>query len=97
MQTGITRSRNKVRRLRQVVQGYFAYHAVPTNARRLSSFRHHVVRSWLWTLRRRSQKDSFSWDRITRLADHWLPSPRILHPWPERRFAVNHPRWEPGA
>ena len=33
-------------RLRQVVQGYFAYHAVPTNARRLSAFRHHVIKSW---------------------------------------------------
>lgn len=83
--------------LRQVVQGYFAYHAVPTNARRMSSFRHYVVRFWLWALRRRSQKDSFSWDRIKRLADHWLPSPRVLHPWPDRRFAVTHPRWEPGA
>jgi group II intron reverse transcriptase/maturase len=83
--------------LRQVVQGYFAYHAVPTNARRMSRFRHHVVRFWLWALRRRSQKDSFSWDRIKRLADHWLPSPRVLHPWPDRRFAVTHPRWEPGA
>ena len=83
--------------LRQVVQGYFAYHAVPTNARRMSSFRHHVVRLWLWALRRRSQKDSISWDRIKRLADHWLPSPRVLHPWPDRRFAVTHPRWEPGA
>ena len=83
--------------LRRVVQGYFAYHAVPTNARRMSSFRHYVVRFWLWSLRRRSQKDSFSWDRIKRLADHWLPSPRVLHPWPDRRFAVTHPRWEPGA
>ena len=76
---------------------YFAYHAVPTNARRMSSFRHYVVRSWLWALRRRSQKDSFSWDRIKRLADHWLPTPRVLHPWPDRRFAVTHPRSEPGA
>ena len=84
-------------RLRQVVQGYFAYHAVPTNARRLSAFRHHVIKLWLRSLRRRSQKDSFSWARITRLAQHWLPLPRILHPWPDRRFAVNHPRWEPGA
>jgi group II intron reverse transcriptase/maturase len=84
-------------RLRQVVQGYFAYHAVPTNARRLSTFRHHVIKSWLRSLRRRSQKDSFSWARITRLAKYWLPPPRILHPWPDRRFAVNHPRWEPGA
>jgi hypothetical protein len=26
------------------------------------------------------------------LVDHWLPRPRILHPWPEQRFAVTHPR-----
>ena len=26
-----------------------------------------------------------------RLADDWLPKPRILHPWPEQRFAVKHP------
>jgi hypothetical protein len=32
-----------------------------------------------------------------RLADTWLPPPRILHPWPERRFAVRHPRWQPYA
>jgi RNA-directed DNA polymerase len=26
------------------------------------------------------------------IADAWLPKPRILHPWPEQRFAVKHPR-----
>ena len=84
-------------KLRQILTGYFAYHAVPTNAEKLSAFRHHVVRTWLWALRRRSQKDKFSWERIKRLAAYWLPSPRILHPWPDKRFAVTHPRWEPGA
>jgi hypothetical protein len=83
--------------LRQVLRGYFAYHAVPTNARRLSTFRHYVISLWLRSLRRRSQKDSISWARIKRLADQWLPLPRILHPWPDQRFAVTHPRWEPGA
>ena len=78
--------------LRQVVRGYFAYHAVPTNIQSLSAFRYFVGRLWLKTLRRRSQKDRFSWDRLTRLAADWLPSPRILHPWPDARFAVNHPR-----
>src|ERR1700730_10952102 len=34
-----------------------------------------------------SQKDGFTWDRMTKLADGWLPAPRILHPWPEQRFA----------
>jgi len=83
--------------LRQVVGGFFNYHAVPTNGRALSAFRYHVTLLWRRTLRRRSQKDRLSWDRITRLANDWLPMPRILHPWPDKRFAVRHPRWEPYA
>src|SRR6266403_5498477 len=78
--------------LRQVVTGHFAYYAVPTNSRALSAFRHYVADLWRRTLRRRSQKDGFTWDRMTKLADAWLPAPRILHPWPDQRFAVKHPR-----
>src|SRR6202011_3168192 len=80
-----------------VVQGYFNYHAVPTNARALAAFRHHVIDLWRRTLRRRSQKDRITWQRMTQLADDWLPKPIILHPWPSVRFAVTHPRWEPYA
>jgi RNA-directed DNA polymerase len=83
--------------LKQVVSGFFAYHAVPTNIRALGAFRYHVTDLWRRTLRRRSQKDGMTWERITKIADAWLPQPRILHPWPDRRFAVNHPRWEPSA
>ncbi len=83
--------------LNQVVRGYFAYHAVPTNSRRLDAFRYHVLRLWHRTLRRRSQKDFTSWERISRLALDYLPIPRILHPWPSTRFDVNHPRWKPNA
>jgi group II intron reverse transcriptase/maturase len=81
----------------QVVGGYFNYHAVPTNGPMLATFRFLVVELWRRTLRRRSQKDRMSWQRSTRLADRWLPPPRIIHPWPELRFAVTHPRWEPYA
>src|SRR5436190_11166534 len=28
------------------------------------------------------------------LTNDWLAKPRILHPWPQARFAVTHPRWE---
>jgi group II intron reverse transcriptase/maturase len=78
--------------LRQVVTGHFAYYAVPTNSRALSAFRHYVADLWRRTLRRRSQKDGFTWDRMTKLVAGWLPAPRILHPWPDRRFAVKHLR-----
>ena len=36
-------------------------------------------------------------EAIRGIADRWLPKPRILHPWPEQRFAAKYPRWEPGA
>ena len=54
-------------------------------------------RLWRRTLRRRSQKDGTTWERMQKLADDWLPKPHILHPWPQARFAVKHPRWEPYA
>ena len=78
--------------LGQVVRGYFAYHAVPTNRASISAFRRYVVRLWHRTLRRRSQKDRFPWERMPRLADDWLPQPRNFHPWPHVRFAVKHSR-----
>jgi RNA-directed DNA polymerase len=80
--------------LAQVIRGYFVYHAVPTNSSALSAFRDHIRRIWLRTLRRRSQKDRFSWERMKKLANDFLPRPKILHPWPNARFAVTHPRWE---
>jgi RNA-directed DNA polymerase len=83
--------------LRQVVTGYFQYHAVPTNGKSLGAFRHHVVNLWRRALTHRSQKDRTTWNRIARIAAAWLPAPRILHPWPDVRFFVKHPRWEPGA
>jgi group II intron reverse transcriptase/maturase len=83
--------------LKQVIAGYLNYHAVPTNGRALAAFRYHIVDLWKRTLRRRSQKDRTSWARVGRLANDFLPKPRILHPWPQMRFAVRHPRWEPYA
>src|SRR5467141_3894335 len=83
--------------LRQVVKGYFNYHAVPTNSRALAAFRFFVTELWQRSLRRRSQKDGTTWQQITQLAKDWLPKPDTLHPWPKIRFAVTHPRWEPYA
>jgi len=74
--------------LKAVVTGFNAYHAVPTNARALGAFRYHVSELWRRTLRRRSQKDGMTHHRMAKIADAWLPSPRILHPWPSQRFAV---------
>jgi hypothetical protein len=60
--------------LAQVIRGYFAYHAVPTNFPALSAFSHQIRGLWLRTLRRRSQKDRFPWERMDRLAKGASPS-----------------------
>ena len=73
--------------LGSVVRGYFAYHAVPTNMQRLQSFRIEVTRSWFHALRRRSQRTRMTWERMHRLAERWIPAPRVLHPYPWDRFA----------
>jgi RNA-directed DNA polymerase len=83
--------------LKQVVTGYLNYHAVPTNKRALAAFRDELTRGWQRILRRRSQKSTINWEQMRSLANIWLPRPRILHPWPNQRFAVTHPRWEPYA
>jgi RNA-directed DNA polymerase len=83
--------------LSRIVTGYFNYHAVPTNRPALVVFRDRITDLWRRTLRRRSQKDGLTWDRMAKLVDDFLPKPLLRHPWPNERFAVRHPRWEPDA
>ena len=78
--------------LKQVITGFFNYHAVPTNWAALGAFRAEITKRWRRSLSRRSQKGNLTWARMLKLADDWLPKPRILHPWPNQRFAVKHPR-----
>jgi len=78
--------------LKSVVKGYFNYHAVPGNIGCLRVYRVRVIRCWRRTLLRRSQKHRLNWARMHRLAERWVPKPRPLHPYPERRFAASHPR-----
>ena len=74
--------------LRQVVQGYFNYYAVPSNYASLAAFQRQVIGLWYKALRRRSQRDRTNWSRINRLATRWLPPAKITHPWPDERFDV---------
>jgi RNA-directed DNA polymerase len=78
--------------LRSVVQGYFNYHAVPGNMDSLNSFRAQVIWRWYRALRRRSQRDRMTWERLWPLVDRWIPSAKILHPHPNLRFDARYPR-----
>jgi group II intron reverse transcriptase/maturase len=72
--------------LGSVVRGYLAYFAVPTNSRSIGRFRSEVIRMWCRNLRQRSHRHRLTWQRMTRIADRWLPPARIQQPWPEDRF-----------
>ena len=76
--------------LRSVVQGWMNYYAVPDTCTIIARFRTEVTRAWRWTLCRQSQKARrrWTWNRMRRLADHWLPKAKILHPYPTRRLIV---------
>jgi group II intron reverse transcriptase/maturase len=74
--------------LKRVMRGYFNYHAVPDNLKRLAGFRDEVCRAWRQQLRRRSQKDKMTWARFRRLTKQYLPYPRRVHPYPPERFAL---------
>jgi group II intron reverse transcriptase/maturase len=78
--------------LQAVVRGYSQYHAVPCNEERLKAFRHEVLRTWWWQLRRRSQRSRWTWERFQEKLGHLIPAVEILHPYPEVRFASKHPR-----
>jgi RNA-directed DNA polymerase len=78
--------------LRAVVQGHFNYYAVPGNLGSLGKFRERVLSMWWHVLCRRSQRRGVTWERMIAIAKRWLPSPRVLHPYPAQRFTANHPR-----
>lgn len=74
--------------LGRVVRGYFNYHAVPGNMRRLSGFLSEVCRAWRHVLRR-SQRHRLPWTRFNRLVRKYLPPWRVVHPLSSERFYVN--------
>ena len=79
--------------LSSVYRGWCNYHAIPGNSVRLQQFRTALQRLWLHMLRRRTQRGRrMTWEKFSRLSRRWLPTPRILHPYPNVRFARQHPR-----
>jgi len=82
--------------LGRVVQGWLNLlvgnrHAAPGN-NRLVRFVDEVTRLWLRTIRRRSQKgrNRWTWKRMYRLREKYLPAVRIIHPYPNQRFRARH-------
>lgn len=78
--------------LHREVSGHINYYGGPFNGRSLKRFAHEVKRSWLKSLRRRSQRHKMNWERFNLLIKKWLPCPQIVYPYPEQRFFAKYPR-----
>jgi len=89
-------NRNTAEWLKSVVRGYFQYHAIPFDEGRLKTFRNEVLQMWWQLLRRRSQRTRWTWGRFQEKLGNLLPPVEILHPYPEVRFAWQHPRFARG-
>lgn len=74
--------------LRAVARGHYAYYAVPGNNPALWTFRTELTRHWRHALRRRSEKTRMPWTHMTKIAQRWIPFPRISHPYPSQRLCV---------
>lgn len=72
--------------LASIIRGHTNYYGVPLNTHRLHAFRHQVVCLWKRALSRRSQKAYVNWERMARIARRWLPTVRVVHPFPEQRL-----------
>ena len=76
--------------LRTVVQGHMNYYSVPLNSRSISGFCYEVKCRWYKALCRRSQRRKINWAKFAPLADYWIPSPKVVHPYPETRFDARY-------
>ena len=74
--------------LSSVYRGWCQYYAVPGNYKRLQQFRTALQDIWYRVLLRRSQRACrLTWFKFSKLSRRWLPTPKILHPYPNERFA----------
>lgn len=75
--------------LKSVVQGHFNYYGVPGNRKALDTFRTQIGHAWLRALRRRSHKArGLTWARLQRWMKIWIPTARVVHPYPNQRLCV---------
>ena len=75
--------------LSRVLEGHYRYYGVPTNSSALRSFRRAVKWSWHRSLQRRSQRAGWNREQWSSFEQRYpLPLARVVHPWPDKRFAL---------
>jgi group II intron reverse transcriptase/maturase len=67
-----------------VLRGHFNYYGLPGNFPKINTFRYHVVKTWRWTLGKRSQKGRVKWKEMN----------YILHQYPLAAANLKIKPWE---
>lgn len=67
-----------VKKLNEILAGYYHYYGITDNIEKLSEFRYRMMKSLYYWLNRRSQKKSYNWDGFNEMLKSTpLISPRI--------------------
>ena len=76
------KTKDIVKKLNEILVGYFHYYGITDNTRSIKSFRYEVMKSLFYWLNRRSQKKSYNWVDFLRMLD-------TCHPLAEARIYVS--------
>ena len=71
-----------VKKLNEILVGYFHYYGITDNTRSIKSFRYEVMKSLFYWLNRRSQKKSYNWIGFLKMID-------TCHPLAEAKIYVS--------
>lgn len=76
--------------LGQVLNGWLKHNAALTSYPHLRRFRHYLQWLPLPGHRMKSQMDGFEWERLEALCKQFWPRTRIIHAWPDQRYALGY-------
>ena len=65
----LMRTGDIVRKLNEILVGYFHYYGITDNYLRINAFRYEVIKSLFYWLNRRSQKKSYTWEGFLQMLD----------------------------
>lgn len=68
-----------VKKLNQILVGYYHYYGITDNSKAIASFRYRVTKSLFYWLNKRSQKKSYTWEGFLEMLTNAFPlaKPRI--------------------
>ena len=67
------KTKDIVKKLNEILVGYFHYYGITDNTHSIKSFRYEVIKSLFYWLNRRSQKRSYNWADFLKMVDYCHP------------------------